>query len=263
MFHFTYKVSTESGKYYVGRHSTKNIDDGYLGSGKWPKSIKDKSSLHREILNFYQTFEELVQAEEKLLIENINNPMNMNFNNKPSGFGSGNFNVCHDPEVKKKREDIRWSEDKKLAKSKSMSENNPSMKIEVKQKRRDKALEQLSDGSHNFLNPITIENKTNATKVRLKVDNPMFVEKNKILVSNREKENWKLGIHNWQNYNVVSRRKENVKKFLVENNPMRNKEVIEKLFFARECPHCGKQGKGPNMTRYHFDNCKTFGKSKS
>lgn len=23
-----------------------------------------------------------------------------------------------------------------------------------------------------------------------------------------------------------------------------------------ECPHCGKIGKGPNMTRYHFNNCK-------
>ena len=24
----------------------------------------------------------------------------------------------------------------------------------------------------------------------------------------------------------------------------------------RICPHCGLSGKGPNMTRYHFDNCK-------
>jgi len=23
-----------------------------------------------------------------------------------------------------------------------------------------------------------------------------------------------------------------------------------------ECPHCGKEGKGGNMSRYHFDNCK-------
>jgi hypothetical protein len=25
-----------------------------------------------------------------------------------------------------------------------------------------------------------------------------------------------------------------------------------------ECPHCGKEGRGPNMTRYHFHNCKTL-----
>ena len=25
-----------------------------------------------------------------------------------------------------------------------------------------------------------------------------------------------------------------------------------------ECPYCGLQGRGPNMSRYHFDNCKEF-----
>jgi hypothetical protein len=25
---------------------------------------------------------------------------------------------------------------------------------------------------------------------------------------------------------------------------------------TRQCPHCGLQGRGPNMTRYHFDKCK-------
>lgn len=24
----------------------------------------------------------------------------------------------------------------------------------------------------------------------------------------------------------------------------------------KTCPHCGLEGKGPNMTRYHFNNCK-------
>jgi hypothetical protein len=24
----------------------------------------------------------------------------------------------------------------------------------------------------------------------------------------------------------------------------------------KKCPHCNKSGKGPNMTRYHFENCK-------
>jgi len=33
----------------------------------------------------------------------------------------------------------------------------------------------------------------------------------------------------------------------------------KKVQVKRECPHCGKQGKGPNMSRYHFDNCKQKG----
>ena len=27
----------------------------------------------------------------------------------------------------------------------------------------------------------------------------------------------------------------------------------------RICIHCGKEGRGSNMTRYHFDNCKRKG----
>jgi len=29
------------------------------------------------------------------------------------------------------------------------------------------------------------------------------------------------------------------------------------------CPHCGTEGKGGNMSRYHFDNCKTITKDLS
>lgn len=28
----------------------------------------------------------------------------------------------------------------------------------------------------------------------------------------------------------------------------------------RVCPHCGAEGKGGNMTRYHFNNCKKINK---
>ncbi len=34
------------------------------------------------------------------------------------------------------------------------------------------------------------------------------------------------------------------------------KEKIKINYETLVCPHCGKSGKGPNMQRYHFDNCK-------
>lgn len=52
MLHYTYKISHPSGKYYLGKHSTENLEDGYMGSGIWPRSIKDKSILSKEILEF-------------------------------------------------------------------------------------------------------------------------------------------------------------------------------------------------------------------
>lgn len=88
MFHFTYKTTHSSGKYYVGRHSTKNINDGYLGSGRWVTSIKDKSSLSREILEFYNDCEELIKNETILIEENIMNPLCMNWNDRGVGWSS-------------------------------------------------------------------------------------------------------------------------------------------------------------------------------
>lgn len=34
-----------------------------------------------------------------------------------------------------------------------------------------------------------------------------------------------------------------------------------KSLTLKMCPHCGVQGGGPNMTRYHFDNCRGPGKN--
>jgi len=45
-------------------------------------------------------------------------------------------------------------------------------------------------------------------------------------------------------------------------------EMIQKLIDAkakeprRTCPHCGVEGKGANMTRYHFDKCINMNKQK-
>jgi len=51
MHHTIYRTSSKSGKYYIGRHSTNNVNDGYLGSGNWVKSIKnDGTFLCKEIL---------------------------------------------------------------------------------------------------------------------------------------------------------------------------------------------------------------------
>ena len=91
---FIYKTTHTSGKYYIGRCSRKHPET-YLGSGRWVKSIKDKTSLSREILSNHESFEELCLAEEKAISEHINDPLCMNWNNKSVGFGTGKFNPSH------------------------------------------------------------------------------------------------------------------------------------------------------------------------
>lgn len=86
MFYFIYKTYSSSGLYYYGRHTTKNINDGYLGSGKWIKSMKDKSNLKREIVLFCENQEDLLKKEEEYITKHINDPKCMNFNERPVGF---------------------------------------------------------------------------------------------------------------------------------------------------------------------------------
>jgi len=96
MKHFIYKTTHTSGKYYIGRHSTENIDDGYLGSGKWISQVKNKETLTREILEFVNTFDELVYAETKYLTEHFGKPKCMNMSNVSTGWAIGEYNPNKD-----------------------------------------------------------------------------------------------------------------------------------------------------------------------
>lgn len=68
MIHFVYKTTNKvNGKFYIGRHSTNNLDDGYLGSGKHLLlALKKygKENFKRDILEFCEDFEHLKQMEE-------------------------------------------------------------------------------------------------------------------------------------------------------------------------------------------------------
>jgi hypothetical protein len=88
--HFLYKsINLVNGKYYYGMHSTNNLEDGYLGSGKylWYAINKyGKENFHIEILEFFDTREALVEAEKRAITEiqvKDSNCMNL----KPGGSG--------------------------------------------------------------------------------------------------------------------------------------------------------------------------------
>jgi hypothetical protein len=121
MYHFIYKTSSTSGKYYIGRHSTKNLNDGYYGSGKWIRSLKDKSGLIREILEFCGE-DRLLETEKKYLEEHVNKENCMNFNLSPVGFSSGSLNPAHTEKEKQRRSDF------------IRGDNNPAKRPEVREK---------------------------------------------------------------------------------------------------------------------------------
>lgn len=69
-FHFIYKITRGDGFFYIGRHSTNKIDDGYLGSGlRISRSVaKYGAEAHRrDILEFTTTYEELKTREAEIV----------------------------------------------------------------------------------------------------------------------------------------------------------------------------------------------------
>ena len=63
-----------TGKFYVGMHSTRNLDDGYLGSGWLLKASIQKygEQAHtKEILAYFTSREELVARETEIVCEEL------------------------------------------------------------------------------------------------------------------------------------------------------------------------------------------------
>lgn len=98
-------TSQDSGKWYIGVHSTDNIDDGYLGSGKILKnsiSKYGKDRHKRRILFDCKSREEALSLEKTMLTESaLNSEKCMNL--CEGGLG-GNLGATP------------WNKDKKLSK---------------------------------------------------------------------------------------------------------------------------------------------------
>lgn len=70
--HHTVYVTTnvQNGKFYIGKHSTVNLDDGYCGSGVWAKRAKKKNSkLITRTVFFCDSDEDAYKKEYEVVIE--------------------------------------------------------------------------------------------------------------------------------------------------------------------------------------------------
>jgi group I intron endonuclease len=82
-FHFIYKTTNLiNSKFYVGMHSSNDLQDGYLGSGKrLRRSIRyhGKDNHKREILEFLPDREKLIEREKEIVNEDfIKDPLCIN-----------------------------------------------------------------------------------------------------------------------------------------------------------------------------------------
>lgn len=90
--HYLYKTTCViTGRYYIGMHSTSNLEDGYMGSGlRLRRSIRKHGVENhtKEILGFFETRELLIEAEKQAITpEMITDTNCMNL----MGGGKGGF----------------------------------------------------------------------------------------------------------------------------------------------------------------------------
>ena len=74
-YHYIYKTTCSvTNRYYIGMHSTDDLDDGYLGSGKrlWASfNYHGKEKHTKEIIEFCDTREELSEREKEIVNEQL------------------------------------------------------------------------------------------------------------------------------------------------------------------------------------------------
>ena len=262
MKHFIYKTIHKNGKYYIGRHSTDNIDDGYIGSGKWPLSIKDKTSLKREILEYAESFAEIKELERKYLAENFGKPNCMNRTPDPIGFDTDN-NPMKNPNVADKiKGDNHWTK-----------QDGSDISIEILRKKQNKL---VAEGKHFFQQDNHPNKDGSCVKKALERKTHINYTNNPSIWRSEQ------GIHHWQNGNAPNAGGKLNKKLIEEGRhnflgpDLNNKRIAEGTHnflggdsnqrrlaagthpsqMKKTCEHCGKTSSVSMYARWHGENCK-------
>ena len=103
-YHYIYKITNlKNNKYYIGMHSTSNLDDGYMGGGQRIKNSVKKhgKEIHlKEILEYLPDRNSLINREREMINEELlKDPLCMNL---MIGGGSTEVIYTHIDDTKKK-----------------------------------------------------------------------------------------------------------------------------------------------------------------
>lgn len=125
MFYTIYKITnTINGKYYIGKHQTKDLDDGYMGSGKILRYAIRKHGIEnfkKEILHVFDTEQEMNDKEKELVVISEET-----YNLCDGGHGGfGYINKYTDKETR-----ITWAKTGRSAANKKISQTKSKKSIE-------------------------------------------------------------------------------------------------------------------------------------
>lgn len=112
-YYTIYKITNQiDGKIYIGSHKTKNLNDNYMGSGKYLKYAQDKYGIEnftKDVLFVFDTSSEMYAKEAEIVTEEFIATENT-YNLKVGGFGGWDYINEHginvqwrDPEERNRR----------------------------------------------------------------------------------------------------------------------------------------------------------------
>jgi group I intron endonuclease len=105
MVHYVYKITNlMNDMFYIGKHSTEHVDDGYMGSGTLLRRAIVKHGLDnfkKEILQFFDTADQALEYERQLVTRELverKDTYNLNVG------GSGSWHAANsNPELRKQK----------------------------------------------------------------------------------------------------------------------------------------------------------------
>lgn len=228
MFHYIYKTTDKNGKYYIERHSTRNLEDGYIGSGVWVRKHIDKTKLEKVIIEFCDSFEDILLKEQTHIARHIDDPNNMNFNNSSIGAAVGSLNISHRDDVKEKQR-------------RRMLINNP-----MKAGHSDEAKERIRQSMLGEKNPFYGKQHSADTKEKISKKNTGKIWNDDQRKNLREVRKNQFGGQR-PSYLFCSEHSEETKEKIRQS--ALNREKVS-------CPHCHSLAAPHVAKRWHFDNCK-------
>lgn len=219
-YYLVYKTTNLiNGRYYIGVHKTKNLNDGYLGSGKILLQAVEKNgkeNFYREVLKFCKDYTEALTLERELVSEAVlSDPKCYNL-----CIGGGMPPVLSGDKNPNYGKKLEWA-------SIRMTTNNPSTG-------------KFGEASASFNKVSVVDSEGNTFQIdksdpRYTDGTVKHVNKGKITV--RDKDG-----------NVFHTTKDDPRYISGEL-------VHTTKGLVLTCPYCNKTG-GNTMKRWHFENCK-------
>lgn len=252
-YQFIYKTTNlVNGKFYVGKHSTDNLNDGYLGSGNFlKKAIKKngRKNFKREILEKCLPCKFYINEKEKYWIKKLD-AVKRGYNLTNGGDGMLGFEYTVEQRLERSKR-VSGKINPNYGKSGNLNPNYGNIYSEESRERIRKA----RIGKGTFSKQQKIEHSKRMSGDR----NPMFGKKGKdapFYGKTHSKETLEI-IRQTHTGKIVSEETRE-KQRKAKQGKKSSEETIIKLKNKRkiECEYCSKIVDISNYGRWHGNNCK-------